>query len=116
MDNYLSHRWPKGPGVQPPPVPSRQSPPPRQKPRHNIRRWAVSIVCILLCLSMLGGISFWAVSRIAALIAEAQRDQPAEDPRPWVSRDVSSQSDWTPDELPWVWLAPSIPCSHSNNH
>ncbi len=21
MDNYLSHRWPQGPGVQPPPVP-----------------------------------------------------------------------------------------------
>lgn len=101
MDNYLSHRWPKGPGVQPPPVPSRQSPPPRQKPKRKIRRWAVSIVCILLCLSMLGGISFWAVSRIAALIAEAQRDRPADDPRPWTSREISSESDWTPDELPW---------------
>lgn len=111
MDNYLSHRWPQGPGVQPPPVPSCLSPAPPRKPRRNIRRWLVSIVCILLCLSLLGSISFWAVSRIAALIAEAGQERPAKDPSPWVSHPASVESDWSPDELPWGRPDPSVSLS-----
>jgi len=68
-------------------------------------------VCILLCLSLLGGISFWAVSRIAALMAEAGHDQPNDDPLPWPSRTVSSQSDWEPEDLPWGDPDPSVSLS-----
>ncbi|MBD5098708.1 MAG: trypsin-like serine protease [Clostridiales bacterium] len=112
MDNYLSHRWPQGPGVQPPPVPSLQSPPPRQKPKRSIRRWLVSIVCILLCLSMLGGISFWAVSRIAALIAEAEQEPPSiKDSLPRPSQSAHVESGWTQDDLPWGKPDPSVSLS-----
>ena len=67
MDNYLSSRWPKGPGIQPPPVPERiPAAPPKEKTKWSLRRWAVSILCVVLCLALLGGISFWAVSGRAA--------------------------------------------------
>ena len=65
MDNYLSTRWPKGPGVQPPPVPELGASPVRPKPKRSVRRWLVPAVCILLCLTLLGGISFWAGTRPA---------------------------------------------------
>lgn len=111
MDNYLSHRWPQGPGVQPPPVPSRPSPPPARRPRRGVRRWLVSIVCILLCLSLLGGISFWAVSRIAALIAEAEQARPDQDLPPRASHSAAIESSWSPDELPWGRPDPSVSLS-----
>ena len=111
MDNYLHYRWPQGPGAQPPPVPSLQSPPPGKKPKHNIRRWLVSIVCILLCLSMLGGISFWAVSRIAALVTQAAQERPDEDPAPRASHSAPTESTWTQDDLPWGRPDPSVSLS-----
>ncbi|MDE6282211.1 MAG: trypsin-like peptidase domain-containing protein, partial [Oscillospiraceae bacterium] len=71
---------------------------------------------ILLCLSMLGGISFWAVSRIAALIAETEQDRPAQDrpardPSPRVSQSAPAKSDWTSDDLPWGKPDPSVSLS-----
>lgn len=111
MDNYLHYRWPQGPGAQPPPVPSLQLPPPRRRPKRNIRRWLVSIVCILLCLSLLGGISFWAVSRIAALVAEAGQGRPADDPAPQVSQPAHAESSWSQDDLPWGRPDPSVSLS-----
>ena len=51
MDNYLSLRWPKGPGLQPPPVPSPTArPAPRPKAKRTPRRWIVPAVCIVLAL------------------------------------------------------------------
>ncbi|MBD5132893.1 MAG: trypsin-like serine protease, partial [Clostridiales bacterium] len=75
------------------------------------RRWLVPVVSILLCLSLLGGVCFWAVNRIASIIAEAGRDDPIDDPRPRVSREVSDRSEWTPDELPWGEPDPSVSLS-----
>ena len=57
MDNYLNYRWPKGPGVQPPPVPSARPLLPRPKKR-GVRRWLAPVVAIALCLARLGGVSF----------------------------------------------------------
>ena len=58
MDNYLSSRWPKGPGIQPPPVPERiPAAPPKEKTKWSLRRWAVSILCVVLCLALLPTIS-----------------------------------------------------------
>ena len=66
MDNYLKHRWPKGPGAQPPPMPSLTAAPPAPvKPKRSPRRWIVTAVCIVLCLALLGSISFWAVNGLA---------------------------------------------------
>ena len=107
MDNYLSHRWPQGPGVQPPPVPSRQAAPDREKPKGAVRRWLVPTICVILCLALLGGISFWAVNGIAGLLADAEPTLP-EDPRPWISRNVSSGPDWSPEDLPWGRPDPSV--------
>ena len=74
MDNYLSHRWPQGPGVQPPPVPhpaALRRPVPVRRSR-SPRRWLVPAVCIALCLALLGGISFWAVNGLAALLSSVE--------------------------------------------
>ena len=73
MDNYLNYRWPKGPGVQPPPMPDLSSRPvPRRAPRRRTaRQWAVSAVCVVLVLALLGSISFWAVNGLANLLADA---------------------------------------------
>ena len=106
MDNYLSHRWPQGPGAQPPPMPSPQPPQPQKKPR-RIRRWLVPLVCVVLCLSLLGGACYWAVSSIADMIAQADPGMP-DDPWPRVSRYVDSSSDWTADDLPWGEPDPSV--------
>ena len=71
MDNYLNYRWPKGPGVQPPPVPSARPLPPPSRPKRGVRRWLAPVVAVALCLALLGGVSFWAVNGIANLIAQA---------------------------------------------
>ena len=41
MDNYLNYRWPKGPGVQPPPVPSDRPLPPPRKAKRSARSWLI---------------------------------------------------------------------------
>lgn len=112
MDNYLYHRWPQGPGVQPPPVPSRSAPPPaRRKPKRSLRRWMVSIVCIVLCLALLGGVSFWAVNGLAGLLAEGDIPDSFGDPSPRRTWSIPDASDWTLDDLPWGDPDPSVQLS-----
>lgn len=109
MDNYLSHRWPQGPGVQPPPVPhpaALRRPVPVRRNR-SPRRWLVPAVCIALCLALLGGISFWAVNGLAALLSSVEFRDPFGDP-PWTSWQLPDQSDWSPEDLPWGEPDPSV--------
>lgn len=109
MDNYLSHRWPQGPGVQPPPVPhpaALRRPVPVRRSR-SPRRWLVPAVCIALCLALLGGISFWAVNGLAALLSSVEFRDPFGDP-PWTSWQLPDQSDWSPEDLPWGEPDPSV--------
>lgn len=111
MDNYLSPRWPKGPGVQPPPLPTALPGEPVQKPRRGMRRWMVSAVSIVLVLALLGGVSFWAVNAIAGMIAQSVPTIP-DDLRPWASRHLEeNDSGWTPDDLPWGDPDPSVELS-----
>ena len=108
MDNYLSHRWPQGPGVQPPPVPhpaALRRPVPVRRSR-SPRRWLVPAVCIALCLALLGGISFWAVNGLAALLSSVEFRDPFGDP-PRTSWQLPDQSDWSPEDLPWGEPDPS---------
>lgn len=108
MDNYLSSRWPKGPGIQPPPVPERiPAAPPKEKTKWSLRRWAVSILCVVLCLALLGGISFWAVNGLAALLSSVEFRDPFGDP-PRTSWQLPDQSDWSPEDLPWGEPDPSV--------
>ncbi len=109
MDNYLSHRWPQGPGVQPPPVPhpaALRRPVPVRRSR-SPRRWLVPAVCIALCLALLGGISFWAVNGLAALLSSVEFRDPFGDP-PRTSWQLPDQSDWSPEDLPWGEPDPSV--------
>ena len=106
MDNYLNHRWPQGPGAQTPPVSQHQPPRPGKKPR-RVRRWLVPLVCVVLCLSLLGSACFWAVNSIAGMISQARPEMP-DDPRPWASRYVDSGPGWTADDLPWGEPDPSV--------
>lgn len=112
MDNYLNHRWPQGPGLQPPPVPSGQTPAPHQKPRRSLRRWLVPLLSVALCLILLGGICFWAVNGIAEMLSQIEPPTLPDDPRPWSSRHVERESsDWSPDDLPWGDPDPSVELS-----
>ncbi len=111
MDNYLNYRWPKGPGVQPPPVPGAQPLPPARRSKGGARRWLAPAAAILLCLALLGGVSFWAVNGIANLIAQAEPDVPDDAPPPRVSREVLRDSEWSPDDLPWGKPDPSVTLS-----
>lgn len=110
MDNYLSPRWPRGPGAQPPPVPAvgaRPAAQPRKK--RSPRRWLVPAVCILLCLALLGGISFWAVNGLAALLADAQLPDRFGDNNPrWTWQLPDPGADWSPEALPWGEPNPSV--------
>ncbi len=102
MDNYLSSRWPRGPGVQPPPVPASRPPaPPRKKARWSPRRWAVTIVSIVLCVALLGGVSFWAVNGLAELLANMPPPAAASDPPPHRTWSIPNTSNWSADDLPW---------------
>ena len=113
MDNYLSHRWPQGPGVQPPPVPhpaALRRPVPVRRSR-SPRRWLVPAVCIALCLALLGGISFWAVNGLAALLSSVEFRDPFGDP-PRTSWQLPDQSSgWSPEDLPWGEPDPSVSLS-----
>lgn len=106
MDNYLDHRWPQGPGAQPPPVPQVQPPEPQKAPR-RARRWFIPLVAIVLCLSLLSGICVWAVGSIADAIAQAEPDL-SDDPPPRISRRVDDDGKWSPDDLPWGDPDPSL--------
>ena len=110
MDNYLSPRWPKGPGVQPPPVPSPAPPAPPRR-RWSPRRWAVTIVCIVLAVALLGGVSFWAVNGLAELLAGMEFPDPSISQPPqhsWTIPNLRPDVDWTPDDLPWGEPDPSV--------
>lgn len=110
MDNYLNHRWPKGPGAQPPPVPDPAAhPAPPKKPPRPIRRWIITIVCIVLCLALLGGISFWAVNGLAGLLASADPPDSDRDSPPQHSWSFPDRvPNWTLDDLPWGEPDPSV--------
>jgi S1-C subfamily serine protease len=119
MDNYLNYRWPKGPGVQPPPMPDLSSQPvPRRAPRRRTaRQWAVSAVCVVLVLALLGSISFWAVNGLANLLADADfsgggsgRDPGAHRTFP-VPSGGEEESDWSLDDLPWGDPDPEVQLS-----
>lgn len=108
MDNYLSARWPKGPGVQPPPVPAAPATV-RPRPKRSPRRWLVPTVCVLLCLALLGGISFWAVNGLARLLADARPADRFGDNNPrWTWQLPEPNHDWSPDALPWGEPNPSV--------
>lgn len=111
MDNYLSSRWPRGPGVQPPPVPSMQPAPPRKKARWSPRRWAVTIVSIVLCVALLGGISFWAVNGLAELLANMPPPAAASDPPPHRTWSIPDTSNWSAEDLPWGDPDPGVQLS-----
>lgn len=114
MDNYLSHRWPKGSGAQPPPVPDPAAlrRPAPARPRRSLRRWLVPGVCAVLCLALLGGISFWAVNGLAGLLADVQFPDSFGDPPPHRSWQLPSRpSDWSPDDLPWGEPDPAVQLS-----
>lgn len=111
MDNYLNHRWPQGPGAQPPPVPGWPDAGFRPKKRRSPRRWLVPLVSILLVVSLLGGVCFWAVNGIASMISQLEPTLP-DDPRPWVSRHLEGGgSGWSADDLPWGDPDPSVSLS-----
>lgn len=110
MDNYLNHRWPQGPGVQPPPVPGGLGTAVRPKKKRSPRRWLVPLVSVILVLSLLGGICFWAVNGIASMVSQLEPTLP-DDPRPWASRHLESGSGWSPDDLPWGDTDPSVSLS-----
>ena len=113
MDNYLSHRWPKGPGAQPPPVPSPTAHlPHRRRTKRSARQWLVPVVCIVLCVALLGGISFWAVNGLAALLASAPPPAgSSDDPSPRHSWSIPDRSNWSLDDLPWGEPDPSVQLS-----
>lgn len=110
MDNYLNYRWPQGPGLQPPPVPGGPGGPPRPKKKRSPRRWAAPVLAIVLCVSLLGGVCFWAVNGIAGMIAQIEPSLP-EDPRPPASHRVERDTGWTPDDLPWGDPDPAVELS-----
>ena len=115
MDNYLSYRWPRGSGLQPPPVPDLTARPgPRAKAKRTHRRWIVPAVCIVLALAMLGGVSFWAAQGLAGLLAGVDYDRSDGDPpahRTWPVPSSGGSSDWTLDDLPWGEPDPSVQLS-----
>ena len=114
MDNYLSYRWPKGPGLQPPPVPDLAA---RSAPRRRAirapRRWFISAACVVLVLALLGGICFWAVNGLAGLLANAELPGSSNDAAPRRTWRVpgSSNSNWSLDDLPWGKPDPSVQLS-----
>jgi serine protease Do len=67
----------------------------------------VPAVCIALCLALLGGISFWAVNGLAALLSSVEFRDPFGDP-PRTSWQLPDQSDWSPEDLPWGEPDPSV--------
>ena len=109
MANYLSYRWPKGPGLQPPPVPRGTPRPGPRKTRRSPRRWVVTTVCVVLALVLLVGVSVWAVNGLAGPLEQAELPGSSEDPPPrrtWSGS--SNSSNWTLDDLPWGTPDPSV--------
>lgn len=112
MDNYLSHRWPQGPGVQPPPVPALQPvPAPARRKKRTVRWWLVRVVCVVLCLALLGGASFWAVSSLAESLAGVERPGSGWGGYPPYPSGWEDSPDWSIDDLPWGEPDPSVQLS-----
>ena len=112
MDNYLSYRWPKGPGFQPPPVPDlpfRSAPRPSAK--RSPRRWIVPTVCVVLAVALLFGISAWAVNGLADALRNAEFPGSSNDSTPRHTWPGSGSSSWTLDDLPWGEPDPSVQLS-----
>ena len=113
MDNYLSFRWPKGPGIQPPPVPGPASwSAPRPKTGRALRRWIVPTVCIVLALALLVGVSVWAAAGLTNLLDNAELPNSTDDLPPRRTWPVpGSSSNWSLDDLPWGEPDPSVQLS-----
>ena len=113
MDNYLNHRWPEGPGVQPPPVPNpRTAPAPAKRKKRTVRWWLVRVVCVLLCLALLGGASFWAVNGLAEALSGMERPSSGWGQYPsWDDERWEREPDWSVDDLPWGEPDPSVQLS-----
>ena len=112
MENYLSYRWPKGPGLQPPPVPDlpRRSAP-RPSAKRSPRRWIVPTVCVVLAVALLFGISAWAVNGLADALRNAEFPGSSNDSTPRHTWPGSGSSNWTLDDLPWGEPDPSVQLS-----
>ena len=110
MDNYLSYRWPKGPGAQPPQASGfPPQPAPRPKVRRSPRRWIVPAVSVLLALALLVGVSVWAATGLANLVSNAELPGSSEDPVPRRTWPIpGGSSSWTLDDLPWGEPDPSV--------
>ena len=112
MDNYLNHRWPKGPGGQPPPMPGYTAMrPPAKRRRRFPRRWLVSGVCVVLCLVLLGGTSIWAINGLANLVTDENPHSSSEPPSPRHTRAIPESSEWSLEDLPWGDPDPSVQLS-----
>lgn len=108
MDNYLSHRWPKGPGVQPVPMPA----PRQEEPERKKRRWPrrlIAVLCVTLSLAALFAVSFWSVTRLAETLGDLELpDDPGGGTHSYPDFFNRHESDWTADDLPWGEPAPSV--------
>ena len=115
MDNYLSHRWPKGPGVQPVPMPA-PMPTPRQGPEREKRRWPrrlAVVLCVTLLLAALFGVSFWSVTRLADSLGglDLPDSSGGGGTHSYPDFFASHSSNWTVDDLPWGSPDPSVQLS-----
>lgn len=110
MDNHLNYRWPQGPGLQPPPVPDGPEVPSPGRKKRAPRQWVAPLVSIVLVLSLLAGICFWAVNGIASILSDIEPAFPDDD-WPRASRAVERDPDWSPDDLPWGKPDPSVTLS-----
>lgn len=108
MDNYLSDRWPKGPGVQPPPVPVPGGRPAAPKRRRRWIRPLAVTMCVVLALALLCSISYWSINSLADYLDQVDPPSYRDDFPALPSFSISHSSDWTADDLPWGDPDPSM--------
>jgi len=70
----------------------------------------VPLLSAVLCLALLGGVCFWAVNGLSDILTQLPDSLP-DDPRPWNSRPVENDPDWSPEDLPWGNPDPSVALS-----
>ena len=122
MDNYLSHRWPDGPGVRCDPDPYALYPNPLeemraamarcdQKKKRRRKRILVTVFCACVSLALLGGICFYSFQQLAGYMDGLE----AASERPRYSHAFPSLfpevGDWTTGDLPWGLPDPAVKLS-----